>query len=27
VLRHGPDVAALRAAVGRQVETFAFLRA
>jgi orotidine-5'-phosphate decarboxylase len=27
VLRYGPDVAALRAAVARQVETFAFLRA
>jgi orotidine-5'-phosphate decarboxylase len=27
VLKHGPDVAALRDAVTRQVETFAFLRA
>ncbi|MDT4909141.1 MAG: orotidine-5-phosphate decarboxylase, partial [Pseudonocardiales bacterium] len=27
VLRHGPDVAALRDAVARQVEAFAFLRA
>jgi len=26
ILRHGPDVAALRAAVAQQVDEFAFLR-